>query len=325
MSLEKNGDAIDKLIFEIIHDLGHNSYRPIAADALHLLKTAAEEFMVDVFQKANDIAIQQQRKQLMPKHLRLACSGMSTSLTSSPLVVAKNNRTHTNNGMAPRKAASVCKRTPALLSPMSPVLASIVAPTTPMPLSPTGQFHDLSPTKKLHAAAMGHDGSPPMKRRRINIKSPGPPASAANVLAETLAAWETVPIPAGIMRPWQFILDLNEHDAVDPDLTDEVRAAAQDFLERAKIHGAQSLFLELPVSDQEKYTACSMSQLAAYESWKQRFNPDSDMLVWYEMDGNEKTACIPKEPDQFLLALEKYKTLAMLPGARSVFSRIKLD
>ena len=127
------------------------------------------------------------------------------------------------------------------------------------------------------------------------------------------------------MRPWQFILDLNEHDAVDPDLTDEARAAAQQFLEKAKTHGAQASFQELPVPDQELYTACSISQLAAYESWKQRFNPDSNMPVWYEMNGDDKTACIPKEPDQFLLAFERYKTLAMLPDARSIFSRVKLD
>ena len=287
MSLEKKGDAMDKLIFSIMRDLGHVGYRPMAADALQLLKSAAEDFMIDVFKKAGESASKRRKSSLvMPADFRVACSHVITA-PSSKIPENKQLFAPARHRAPMQRQASKTPTIDAQSGKRKHVNATLDDAAT-------------KPEKHLHAT----------------------PLAAGNSIAATLAAWKSTETPIGIMKPWQYIVDIAAREVDDQDLQEDERAAARAFLNRIKMHGEEEAFLDLPIQDQELYAACCIGQLAAYESWQQTCKSDSQMSDWHLLTGNAKNTFVPLNPVLFLHGFEQYRDLLHLPNADTLFQRL---
>jgi histone H3/H4 len=305
MALKQHGDAMNKLIFDIMEELGHTGYRPISADAIKLLKTAGEDFLVDVFAKAGLSATGRKRVKVSLADFQLACSTASSSPRLRHGVHIKVEQDHPQDCPTTPKAR---KTTPAKTASKRSAAVEAMVETQ----------QSKRRRVAIDAALIGSDAKhAPRDAAAHQSQLPG-----NNSFAATLTAWKSTETPVAIMKPWEFSVDEAANAVDEKDFQDDERTAARIFLNKVKRHGAAEAFLDLPSKDQELHTACCIGQLAAYESWRQRRQQDSRILDWHELNGDEKNAFVPADPLLFLRCFEHYQDLLHVPNADSYFRRL---
>ena len=83
-----HSDALTRLIFDVLQDLGHHGHRPIAVDAVAMLKLAAEEHLEEVFKIAGSLADNRKSATVELKDFRLACNKTPSPASAAPIATA---------------------------------------------------------------------------------------------------------------------------------------------------------------------------------------------------------------------------------------------
>ena len=117
------------------------------------------------------------------------------------------------------------------------------------------------------------------------------------------------------MQPWRFLWDVVETNFKN-ETEEHRRKVAKETFWNMKNAGAEKAYLELPMLDQYYLKSCAIAKVAAYESWRQQFKPNTGMRRWDELDGDAKSAWLPKHPLQFLSGYPQYEDIlrTLQPG-----------